>query len=569
MFTGFKSLSARRAGELEAEYKFDAFLSYAHEDGETVEWLRDLLTSYWVPGKKRRAIFMDRKSMSAGALNELLKRSLKESRYLIVCCSKSARDSSYVDLEVDEFLKSHSVKNVLACLAGPQAIDSRVLPASIERIESQLKDSLFTPDLRGRPARFKGGEFKAAKESALSLLAPLVDLPSKDSILDRRAKRLLIILASVFLLSAISAGIYAGWQWWLRTPSGLRYQALNKVLAATETEEISDTSLIGTVRALGRRGERGSMEKLAGFFRDKDFKALALAAGYASLPQPDCRTAEQLLDGVDRVTARIWPEAMLLAGSRCGGDWVSLAQPETSNPDDLQRWSLALARTGHVDLAQRIKADNSFPVRGALSVDIAIAIAGERPVQTSPKTVSDFLMEDDLYSLLGDILELLEQMDRAGRLKDPLAGTLLDRGLQCALSLDINQSVVWNRYQEMAARLTGAGRDSDAIELLRVEPRRSREGKPEWATGWAWRGLAYGRLGQSQDSLASFAEAERSGSTDIPASRTWSEWKDIALAYVLAGDWKGAFRAAEGPKDERVRILHRCRLIELWSEMGS
>ena len=76
-----------------AQDRYHAFLSYAHEDKATIEWLHRLLVGFWVPWKRRRRIFLDQDSLSAGGgLSERLKSALRDSKYLIVCCSNHYYD---------------------------------------------------------------------------------------------------------------------------------------------------------------------------------------------------------------------------------------------------------------------------------------------------------------------------------------------------------------------------------------------------------------------------------------------------------------------------------------------
>jgi hypothetical protein len=195
------------------EYRYDAFISYSHKDEETVEWLYDMLSGYWVPGKgSRRNIFRDDDSLSAGILNERLKTALAESRFLIVCCSQNSAESEYVNIEITEFIKNHPANNVLPCLVGDNAdAETFFVPKAIEQIERELGGELFKPDLRGNPAKQRGKALRDATKQALALLAPLLDLPSKEALLDRRAKLrwwataasiiAVIIAASLFYLS--------------------------------------------------------------------------------------------------------------------------------------------------------------------------------------------------------------------------------------------------------------------------------------------------------------------------------------------------------------------------------
>src|SRR5215203_5870616 len=123
------------------KYRYQAFISYAHEDKNTVEWLRRLLSRFWVPWKGRRRIFLDQESLRAGGgLSGSLRDALRESRFLIVCCSKNSTESSWVNLEVDEFLESHPAENVLACLVGPKTAGAFAIPQAVQCLQDRLKD---------------------------------------------------------------------------------------------------------------------------------------------------------------------------------------------------------------------------------------------------------------------------------------------------------------------------------------------------------------------------------------------------------------------------------------------
>ena len=219
------------------KYRYDAFLSYAHEDRATVEWLRKLLANYWVPWKRRRKIFMDHQSLSAdGGLSEKLKDALQNSRFLIVCCSKSAADSHWVNLEINEFLKSHPRQNVLACLVGNKVDEAIFLPQPICDLDKNLNDPLFKPDLREQPENLKRWAKKEATKTVLSLLAPLANLPSKDALLDKQKK--FLILTAIIVISIFASTI--GWKLWDDRPAS----QVDKVIK-------NSTSLIYNASSLG------------------------------------------------------------------------------------------------------------------------------------------------------------------------------------------------------------------------------------------------------------------------------------------------------------------------------
>ena len=87
---------------------YDAFLSYAHEDEETVTWLNHILSTYWVPGFRKRKIFQDLQRVTAASLDQQILGALYSSRFLIVCFSEATRHSEWVHKEVEEFLQTGS-----------------------------------------------------------------------------------------------------------------------------------------------------------------------------------------------------------------------------------------------------------------------------------------------------------------------------------------------------------------------------------------------------------------------------------------------------------------------------
>ncbi len=552
------------------KYKYHAFISYAHEDKESVQWLYNLLLSYWVPWKGNRRIFLDTETIPAGGgLTSSIKQALEDSHYLIVCCSKSAVESPWVNLEVEEFLKTHSVRNILACMVGK--LDEYVLPHFLTEIESQLNDSLFKPDLRGEITQLEKQELKKKTEDALALLASILNFKDKYEVINRVYRVRQVIIASLIGFISLSSGLYISWQEWLKTPQGLRNLAIDKMLTVAESEIIDDYQLIMTAKALGEQGRRQDLDKFVQVFTnnpdDPFFRSLAIAIGYASLPEPNCEIVDIELKKLSQNTARLWPEAFLTSQQYCGGNWLSFAHPESLDADKMLQWSEALAKTGHIDKAKSIVSLPDFPAQDKFTLEVFIGIASKEEISFTQESINDWVGENDCGEVLRDSLKLLREIDLANRLEDGAADILLDYGLYCTSKIDIEIVNYWNLFQELSARLAGANRNEDALTVLAIGENKNneRQNDPYFAPGWAWRSLAYHRLGEKSQALESFRLAESSGLAQPLMSRTWSEWDDIVLAYVMANDWKSAFKAAENPRDERVRFFLRAKLIELWS----
>ena len=542
-------------------YRYKAFVSYAHEDQRAAAWLRKILRSYWVPGHRRRAIFLDRFSLPAGVLREEIKQALSDSEYLIVCCSWAARDSRWVDQEVDEFLRSHrdGARRVLCCSTGPKG-DELVLPASIARLQEAGEGPLFLPDLRGEPWAARGDQARDARREALSLLAPLVGLPSKDALLDsvRRATILLTILAA--LTTVVGASAIGARLWWLGTPPGIAHTNIAKLVALARTVATTeDPEFLAAAEALGHLDERWAIEPLSNVFAVAQLKDASRAAGYASLPTPDCDAVNKSLEGMDPTSPRIWPGPFLLSQRSCGGDWVSRTAPEGDDPGGRAQWAEALGRSGFASEARAAMKRSGFPRAKRASVETAIAIAN---VEGDEAIGAPAIGLEDAGGSLYDLLGLLRELDRHGRLSSRIAGELLDAGLEGANGLDDGH---WGKFQELAARLAGAGRRDAARQLMSRGGNESpgRTGNPVWSNGWAYRGLALQRLG-GEGTSGCLAEALSCARVNIPASRTWQEWEVISEVYAMMGDWRNASFVAEEPLPAFVKFHNLCRLVILW-----
>lgn len=107
------TMQAQESAQTEKrEDKYDAFLSYSSKDEALVRDVQNVLEN-WVPtvdpvGKKRKLkVFRDNTHIVAGKLPELLKNALKNSRFLIIFCTKNAERSDYVYKELRLFYENY------------------------------------------------------------------------------------------------------------------------------------------------------------------------------------------------------------------------------------------------------------------------------------------------------------------------------------------------------------------------------------------------------------------------------------------------------------------------------
>ena len=53
----------------------------------------------------------------------------------------------------------------------------------------------------------------------------------------------------------------------------------------------------------------------------------------------------------------------------------------------------------------------------------------------------------------------------------------------------------------------------------------------------------------------------------VPAVRTWTEVKTVAMTHALAGNWRLAFDAVEQPADERAGPRFAASFVDPWQRL--
>ena len=98
--------------------KYDAFISYTHKELDifVAETIHKKLERFHIPKKMREKcgkssfsrIFRDQEELAVSPnLSEDICRALQNSEFLIVLCSPDAKDFSWVQREIEYFLKYH------------------------------------------------------------------------------------------------------------------------------------------------------------------------------------------------------------------------------------------------------------------------------------------------------------------------------------------------------------------------------------------------------------------------------------------------------------------------------
>ena len=97
-------------------YSYYAFISYRRTDSAWASWLKRQLLSYKLPRRTLKhhpalpqrfgAVFLDKTNLTPGLLDERLRAEAQASKFLIVICSRSARQKpEYLDQEIQFFLE--------------------------------------------------------------------------------------------------------------------------------------------------------------------------------------------------------------------------------------------------------------------------------------------------------------------------------------------------------------------------------------------------------------------------------------------------------------------------------
>ena len=134
-----------------SDHRYDAFISYRHKplDRKWAQWLVDGLETFKVPkglidkgaqdGIGR--VFRDEDELPSSAdLGEQLQQALRESRYLIVICSKDTPHSQWVNAEVQAFRDWGRHDRILALLVDGEPSES--FPEAL----GHIKETVTQPD---------------------------------------------------------------------------------------------------------------------------------------------------------------------------------------------------------------------------------------------------------------------------------------------------------------------------------------------------------------------------------------------------------------------------------------
>lgn len=324
--------------------KYRAFVSYSHADRTWARWIQRELENYRIPAaivretgletNTLRPVFRDTDELgSTPDLSEAIQDALRESEALIVVCSATARESAWVNREIEYFLalSPERANRVYCLLVGGDSKDdiAQVLPGALSDYEG------LAADLR------KGGD--GPKRARLKLVSALIGV-NLDRLVRRdrtkRRHRALVLGTGAAALALLIAG--------------LAHQSRQSSLEAEEKARVADELVTYMLKDLETRlDEFDGVAKL-----DPGFDtALAYFEGLAPGDMSN-ETLEQYFDaltiagdlrlreGRNADALRIWERSSEISGRlverdpnnahswhRYGNSFVSLAFAHWEDPD--------------------------------------------------------------------------------------------------------------------------------------------------------------------------------------------------------------------------------------------
>ena len=188
-------------------FDYDAFISYRTQispDKQIAQELQRVLETYPVPKefcgsivsptrwRNRLKVFRDRTDLSASSdLSESIRAKLERSRFLIVICSPSARESEYCAQEIRQFREYHGDGRILPLLvqgepeeAFPEALHSRSPPTSsgagspgIDAAGAEpLAADVCADDLTGNLKKLRGWRLPKSEQARFKILPPMLGM---------------------------------------------------------------------------------------------------------------------------------------------------------------------------------------------------------------------------------------------------------------------------------------------------------------------------------------------------------------------------------------------------------
>lgn len=216
----------------EKEFKYNAFISYRHNDLDkfVAENLHRLIETYKMPkavvekynitDKNIRRVFRDQDELPiASNLEDPIIEALENSKFLIVICSPRLRESVWCKREIENFIKLHGRNNILCVLVEGEPKDSfpeELLSYEEKTIDENGNEIVKTINCEPLAMDVRGANKKEIlnnlKRELIRIIAPMYNLNYDDIKRrheERQMKKKIRIFKIVALISIIFA-IYSG-----------------------------------------------------------------------------------------------------------------------------------------------------------------------------------------------------------------------------------------------------------------------------------------------------------------------------------------------------------------------
>ena len=263
------------------EYRYKAFISYAHANERWADWLHRGLETYRVPKnlvgaetaqgpvpERLTPIFRDRDDLpAAGSLNDTIMAALKDSEFLIVLASPQSAQSKWVREEIRHFKRMHGPDRVLAVIIDgePFASERDDVDSTLECFPDTLRvneaeDGSTTP---AEPLAADARRDKDGKRHALTKIAAgLVGVPL-DGLVQREAQRRTQRMQGLVALFGGLTILFGGMAWFAveqrdEARDQRRIAEAQRGIAETKTAEAEDliefmiTDLKDNLKPVGR-----------------------------------------------------------------------------------------------------------------------------------------------------------------------------------------------------------------------------------------------------------------------------------------------------------------------------
>lgn len=203
--------------------KYDAFISYTHKDLDVfvAETIHKKLERYHIPKKLRNKsgerrfsrIFRDKEELAVSPdLSENICRALENSEYLIVLCSPEAKESVWVQREIEYFLEWHDHDHILPVLLKgepSEAFPQILCEKQISKTDESGKETVTTVALEPLSADVRGANrkvvFRKCGTELLRLVAVMLGC-SYDELKQRHREYVMKKVVAALSLALILSG---------------------------------------------------------------------------------------------------------------------------------------------------------------------------------------------------------------------------------------------------------------------------------------------------------------------------------------------------------------------------